>query len=53
LDERPALTAGLFSLRHSGAQRFIAHSQNKTGGTADGQEHQATPFVVGAGNADM
>jgi hypothetical protein len=39
-------------LRHSRAHQFIAHSQNKAGGTGDGQEHQANPFVIGAGNAD-
>jgi hypothetical protein len=32
---------------------FIAHSQNKAGGTADIAEHRASPFVVGAGNANM
>jgi hypothetical protein len=36
-----------FSLRHSAARRFIPHSQNKVGGTADDQEHRAIPFVVG------
>jgi hypothetical protein len=34
------------------AQRFIPRSQNKDGGTAKYQEHQAIPFVVGAGNAE-
>jgi hypothetical protein len=34
------------------AKPFIAHSQNKVGGTADIAEHRASPFVVGAGNAD-
>src|ERR1700722_11122334 len=28
---------------------FIAHSQNKTRGTAEIAEHRASPFVVGAG----
>jgi hypothetical protein len=31
---------------------FIAHSQNKTRGTAEIAEHRASPFVVGAGNAN-
>jgi hypothetical protein len=31
---------------------FIAHSQNKAGGTAGIAEHRASPFVVGAGNAN-
>jgi hypothetical protein len=39
-------------LRHSRAHQFISHSQNKAFGTADGQEHQANPFVVGVGNAE-
>ncbi|WP_156795712.1 hypothetical protein [Bradyrhizobium icense] len=46
LDSRP------FSLQHYAAQRFISRSQNKDNGTANYQEHQAIPFVVGAGNAD-
>jgi hypothetical protein len=41
-----------FYLRHSAARQFISHSQNKVGGTAKFQEHQANPFVVGVGNAD-
>jgi hypothetical protein len=31
---------------------FIAHSQNKPGGTADNTEHRASRLVVGAGNAN-
>jgi hypothetical protein len=31
---------------------FIAHSQNKSGGTGVIEEHRQSPFVVGAGNAD-
>src|ERR1700730_10185896 len=31
---------------------FIAHSQNKSGGTADNTEHRASRPVVGAGNAN-
>src|SRR5260370_22339362 len=30
----------------------MAHSQNKIGGTAVIEEHGASPFVVGAGNAN-
>jgi hypothetical protein len=41
-----------FSLRHSHAHQFIERSQNNGGGTADGREHQANPFVVGVGNAE-
>jgi hypothetical protein len=41
------LTSRPFSLRHSEAQRFIPHSQNKVGGTGDVPEHRAIPFVVG------
>jgi hypothetical protein len=29
---------------------FIAHSQNKSGGTANRKEHHRSAFVVGAGN---
>jgi hypothetical protein len=39
-------------LRHSAARRFISRSPNNANGTADGQEHQANPFVVGLGNAE-
>jgi hypothetical protein len=31
---------------------FIAHSQNKPGGTTDIGEHRASPVVVGAGNTN-
>jgi hypothetical protein len=31
---------------------FIAHSQNKPGGTAEIGEHRTSAFVVGAGNAN-
>jgi hypothetical protein len=31
---------------------FIAHSQNKPGGTADNTEHRASRPVIGAGNAN-
>jgi hypothetical protein len=41
------LSSRPFSLRHSVAQRFISHSQNKVGGTADVPEHRAIPFVIG------
>jgi Protein of unknown function (DUF1236) len=39
-------------LRRLQDEAFIAHSQNKTGGTADIAEHRLSPFVVGAGNAN-
>jgi hypothetical protein len=52
LRRKGRLIAGLFSLRRSAAQRFIPHSENKVGGTANYQEHQAIPFVDRAGNAD-
>jgi hypothetical protein len=32
---------------------FINRSKNKTGGTGDIAEHHSSPFVVGAGNANM
>jgi hypothetical protein len=41
-----------FYLRLSLARRFILHSQNKVGGTANVPEHRAIAFVVGVGNAD-
>jgi len=31
---------------------FIARSKNKSGGTANCAEHDTSPFVVGAGNAN-
>jgi hypothetical protein len=31
---------------------FIAHAQNKAGGTEDIVEHRRFAFVVGAGNAN-
>jgi Protein of unknown function (DUF1236) len=34
------------------SEPFIAHSQNKPDGTVDIREHRASPFVVGAGNAN-
>jgi hypothetical protein len=40
------------ALRGFSRDAFIGHSQNKTGGTADVEEHRASPFVVGAGNAN-
>jgi Protein of unknown function (DUF1236) len=44
---RPILFEQIFA-----AKLFIAHSQNKPGGTADIAEHHASPFVVGVGNAN-
>jgi hypothetical protein len=33
-------------------KRFITHSENKSGGTANRGEHLASRFVVGPGNAN-
>jgi hypothetical protein len=45
--EKPAAQPPVFS-----CDAFIAHSENKTDGTADIPEHRASPFVVGAGNTN-
>jgi hypothetical protein len=45
--EKPAAQPSVFS-----CDAFIAHSENKTDGTADIAEHRASPFVVGAGNTN-
>jgi hypothetical protein len=42
-------TAGFFCAVFD-SEAFIAHSQNKPGGTADIAEHRPSAFVVGAGN---
>jgi hypothetical protein len=41
-----------FLLADFQSNTFIGHSQNKPDGTADIAEHRASPFVVGAGNAN-
>jgi hypothetical protein len=49
--KRPARQPAFFVAAFCG-EAFIPRSQNKDGGTANYQEHQAIPFVVGAGNAN-
>ncbi|UPJ53649.1 hypothetical protein IVB30_21470 [Bradyrhizobium sp. 200] len=49
--KRPAQQPAFF-FGDSAARRFIPHSRNKVGGTADVPEHRAISFVVGVGNAD-
>jgi hypothetical protein len=62
---RPTLSPGVTAMsigrcgeiasfdRSSRSERsFIAHSQNKVGGTEDIAEHRTSVFVVGAGNAN-
>jgi len=48
----PFICSDFYSRQISSLKRFIARSQNKPGGTADRGEHRASPFVVGAGNAN-
>jgi hypothetical protein len=49
--KRPAVLPA-FYLSNFAANRFTAHSQNKSGGTGDIREHHRSVFVVGAGNAN-
>jgi hypothetical protein len=50
--KKAGLTAGFFLRTFQGAP-FNRHSENKVGGTVDRAEHRRSPFVVGAGNADI
>src|SRR5665213_3865865 len=46
--KKPAAQPPAFSY----SDAFIAHSENKAGGTANIAEHRASPLVVGVGNAN-
>jgi hypothetical protein len=52
MTRRPAVAPAFLFCRCLAARAFIAHSQNKVGGTGNAREHRAIRFVVGAGNAD-
>jgi len=52
-EKKAGLTAGLYYLRTFQGAPFNRHSENKAGGTVDRAEHRRSPFVVGAGNADI